>query len=207
MDGRGTEAVLSERRHTARTDSCTVVGGGAGKRSQLIRHERSRDRCELRGVGTHGEGSGVAQIEGEITIDRTLDAVFDFVADERNEPRFNPQMTSVDKLSEGEIGLGTQFRAEVVSGGRPLSMVIEFVGFERPHRLGSRTTMSGMVILGELTFEAAGESGTRMRWAWEMHPSGAMRLLKPLVILMGRRQERAIWTSLKRCLEAETSAR
>lgn len=143
----------------------------------------------------------MAQIEGEITIDRAVGEVFDFVADERNEPRFNPKMTSVEKLSDGEIGLGTQFRAEVVSGGKPLPMVIEFTSFERPNRLGSRTTMSGMLILGELTFESVGDA-TRMRWAWDMQPVGAMRLLKPLVVRMGRRQERDIWTSLKRCLEA-----
>lgn len=149
----------------------------------------------------------MAQIEGEIVIGRPVEDVFDFVADERNEPRFNPQMTSVDKLSDGEIGLATQFRAEVMSGGRTLPMVIEFTSFDRPHRLGSRTTMSGMVILGELTFESVGEGGTLMRWAWEMQPSGAMRLLKPVIVLIGRRQERAIWNSLKRCLESETSAR
>ena len=103
--------------------------------------------------------------------------------------------------ADGGIGLGTQFRAEVVSGGKPLSMVIEFISFERPHRLGSRTTMPGMVILGELTFEAVGDA-TRMHWAWDIRPTGAMRLLKPLITLMGRRQEREIWTSLKRCLEA-----
>jgi hypothetical protein len=133
-------------------------------------------------------------------IGRTVDDVFDFVADERNEPRFNPQMTSVDKLSAGEIGLGTEFRAEVMSGGKPLSMVIEFTSFERPYRLGSRTIMPGMVILGELTFESVGDA-TRMRWAWNMQPTGAMRLIKPLIVLMGRRQEREIWTGLKRCLE------
>ncbi len=142
----------------------------------------------------------MAQIEGEIVIGRTVDDVFDFVADERNEPRFSPQMTSVDKLSAGEIGLGTEFRAEVMSGGKPLSMVIEFTSFERPHRLGSRTIMPGMVILGELTFESVGDA-TRMRWAWNMQPTGAMRLIKPLIVLMGRRQEREIWTGIKRCLE------
>lgn len=155
-----------------------------------------------------GEGDrDVAQIEGEILIDRPIERVFDFLADERNEPRFNPQMTSVELISDGEIGLGSQFRAEVISGGKPVSMVIEFVRFDRPRRLGSRTTMSGMVILGELTFESAGPAKTLMRWAWEMQPSGLMRLLKPLIILMGRRQELAIWTSLKRHLEAETPTR
>lgn len=143
----------------------------------------------------------MAQIEGEIVIERPIGEVFDFVADCRNEPRYNPRMTSIEQISEGDIGLGIRFRAEVVSGGRPLSMVIELTTFDRPARLGSRTTMSGMVILGELTFEAVGET-TRMRWAWDLKPSGALWLLTPLIVFMGRRQERDIWTSLKQCLEA-----
>lgn len=143
----------------------------------------------------------MAQIEGEIIIERPVGEVFDFVADERNEPSFNPKMSSVEKLSDGEIGLGTRFSAEVISGGKPLSMVIEFVTFERPHRLGSRTTMPGMVILGELAFEPAGDF-TRMRWAWDMQPAGVMRLIRPLIVSIGRRQELEIWTSLKKCLEA-----
>jgi len=143
----------------------------------------------------------VAQIEGDIAIDLPIDEVFDFVADECNEPRFNPQMTSIEQLSEGDIGLGTQFRATVVSGGRPLSIDIEYTEFDRPKRLASRTTMPGMEIVGQLSFVAEGDA-TRMRWEWDMHPAGALCLLKPLIVAMGRRQERAIWTSLKRQLES-----
>lgn len=143
----------------------------------------------------------MAQIEGEIIIERRVEEVFDFLADERNEPRFNPKMTEVAKLTEGEIGLGTRFRAVVLTGGKPTSMVIEFTAFERPKRLSSRTEMAGMVINGELTFEAVGEA-TRMSWFWDMEPSGFLRLLKPFITIIGRRQEREIWTSLKRTLEA-----
>jgi hypothetical protein len=34
----------------------------------------------------------MTRIEGEIVINRPLEEVFDFVADERNEPRYNPRM-------------------------------------------------------------------------------------------------------------------
>ena len=81
-------------------------------------------------------------IEGEITIARPPEAVFDFVADERNEPRVNP-----------------------VPGG------------------------------------------TRMRWQWELAPRGLLRLLTPLVVRVGRRQEEAIWAGLKRCLEEQEARR
>jgi hypothetical protein len=49
---------------------------------------------------------------------------FDVVGDERNEPRFNPRMRRAEKISGGAIGVGTRFRAEVVSMGRPVEMVI-----------------------------------------------------------------------------------
>jgi hypothetical protein len=58
-----------------------------------------------------------------------------------------------------------------------------------------------MVIAGELTFEPEGD-GTRMRWAWDMRPTGFLKLMTPLINSISRRQELEIWTSLKRCLEA-----
>jgi hypothetical protein len=41
-----------------------------------------------------------------------------------------------------------------------------------------------------------------MRWAWDVEPHGGVKLMGPMITLMGRRQERTIWSSLKRVLEA-----
>ena len=142
------------------------------------------------------------RIKGEITIERPPEAVFDFVADERNEPRFNPQMLKAEQVTPGPIGPGTRFRAEVARRGRPLEMVIEFTDFERPRRLSSSTRMSAMDIRGTLTFDPVPE-GTLMRWRWELAPRDLVKLLTPLVARMGRRQEEAIWAGLERCLEEQ----
>jgi uncharacterized protein YndB with AHSA1/START domain len=142
----------------------------------------------------------MVHIEGEIFIDRPVEEVFDFVADERNEPRYNTQVRRAEKISEGPIGAGTQYRAEVVSGGRAVPMVIEVTAYERPRRLASTTRMSSMDIRYTLTFEPVSE-GTRMRWVGDVAPKGFLRLLAPLVAWMGRRQELRIWTGLKRLLE------
>src|SRR6266511_2098136 len=144
----------------------------------------------------------MVRIEGEIVISRPVEEVFDFVADERNEPRYNPRMHRAEKISEGPIGLGTKYRAEVVSMGRPVPMVIEFTGYERPRRLTSRTRMSSMDIRYALTFEPVPE-GTRMRWSGDLEPRGLLKLMGPMVARMGQRQERMIWASLKRLLEAQ----
>ncbi len=111
-----------------------------------------------------GGASDVIHIKGDILIDRPVEDVFDYVADECNEPSYNAQMRLAEKISDGPIGVGTQYRAEVVSGGRPVSMVIEFTAYERPRRLASKTTMSAMDIAYTLTFEPVRE-GTRMGWS------------------------------------------
>jgi len=133
---------------------------------------------------------------------RRVEDVFDFVADERNEPRYNPRMVRVEKLTDGEIGIGTKFAATTKSGRGTADMVIEVTAFDRPRRLASATTLPSMDITGTLTFEPAG-AATRMRWSWELQPRGALKLLGPIVTVIGRRNEKAIWADLKRLLESE----
>ena len=82
----------------------------------------------------------------------------------------------------------------------------ELTGYRRPAWLASRTTMAQADIAGTLNFEPV-PGGTRMRWAWVVRPKGASRLLTPLISRIGRRQERAIWTGMKRYLEAQPQPR
>ena len=144
----------------------------------------------------------MVHIEGEIIIDRPVQEVFDFVADERNEPSDNPRMLHAEQVSSGPIGLGTRFRAEMTSMGRPAAMTIENTGYERPRLLASTTRLSTMDIDGVLLFDPV-DGKTRMRWQWDLKPRGVLRLLSPVIALMGRRQEQTIWASLKRHLEAQ----
>ena len=143
----------------------------------------------------------MARITGDIVIDRPVGVVFDYVADQSNEPQYNPQMVRAEKMTAGPVGVGTKFRSAVASMGRTAEMVIECTGYDRPRRLDSTTTMQQADISYTLTFEPAG-TGTRMRWSGQVRPKGAYRLLGPMITWMGRRQERRIWTSLKHRLEA-----
>lgn len=144
----------------------------------------------------------MAHVEGEIIIYRPIDEVFDFAADERNEPRYNVGMLRSELISEGPIGLGSQFHAVMAMRGKPVNMTVEFTAFDRPRLLGSSTHLSNMDIDGKLIFEAVPD-GTRMRWFWDLHPKGFLKLMMPLVRRMGERQELRIWTEMKHILETE----
>jgi hypothetical protein len=142
---------------------------------------------------------------GEIIIARPVEAVFDAVADERTEPRYNPRIRNVELLTPEPLGTGTRFRAEAVTGSRVTPMTIQFTCYDRPHRLGSTTRMAAMDIDYRLVLEPLG-TGTRMRWSFDLYPHGPMRALRPLLEAMGRQQERRNWAALANYLEATGSA-
>ena len=96
----------------------------------------------------------MARVVGEIVIYRPVVEVFDFVADERNEPRYKPRLRDVEQISEGSIGSGTRFRTELETMDRTMPMIVEFGGYERPRRLASVTRSSMMGTEGALTFES-----------------------------------------------------
>jgi Polyketide cyclase / dehydrase and lipid transport len=108
-------------------------------------------------------------------------------------------MVRAESLTPEPVGLGTRSRAELRSRGRTVEVTAEITAYERPSLLGSKhrsalpSSRSALDTSGTLTFEPVDE-GTRMRWAWELEPRGAYRLLGPLIGLLGAHLERRIWT-------------
>jgi uncharacterized protein YndB with AHSA1/START domain len=142
----------------------------------------------------------VSRVRGSVDIARPVEVVFDAVADQRNEPSYNPTMTAATKLTEGPIGVGTRFDATVMSRGAPRPVTIEYTGFERPHRIDSHSAMAGASVDGHIQCDRT-PAGTRFSWDWTVTLTGPARFAGPLVGLIGRRQERTIWTGLKDQLE------
>ncbi len=143
----------------------------------------------------------MTHIVGEVTIDAPVDELFDLVADERNEPRYNPRIVSAQKLSDGPVGRGSRFIAVPRGMGSRGEMTLEVVEYDRPHRLHNVVRSSYMQVDGTLTFEQVPE-GTRMRWDWDMGLAGPMKALSPVLALIGPRWERRNWLGLKEYVEA-----
>lgn len=144
----------------------------------------------------------MSHIEREILINRPVEEVFDFLADGRNEPQYNPHMLCAEQVPAGPIGCGTQFRTEVTARGRSMEMVYEITAYQHPQRLAMRTIKAAVDVQSTETFEAV-PGGTLVRWMWEMEPRGVFKLLAPLVSrIMGQRLD-TVLTNIKRLLEAQ----
>lgn len=143
----------------------------------------------------------MARISGEVTIHAPVEEVFDLVADERNEPRYNPRIVHAEKLGSGPVGRGARFVVQPKGMGDRSRMTLEILEFDRPHRLHNVVRSSYMQVDGTLTFEAA-DGGTRLRWDWDMRLVGPMRVMSPILALVGPRWERRNWVGLKRYVES-----
>jgi uncharacterized protein YndB with AHSA1/START domain len=143
----------------------------------------------------------MAHITGEVTINAPVEEVFDLVADERNEPSYNPRIVRAEKVGEGPVGKGSRFVAEPQGMGAGGTMNLEILDYDRPHRLHNVVRSSYMEVDGTLTFdETAGR--TRLRWDWDMDLLGTWRVLSPVLSLVGPRWERRNWVDLKRYVES-----
>ena len=74
----------------------------------------------------------MARVTGSIVIGRPIEEVFDAVADQTNEPRYNPSMTASRQVTDGPIGVGTHFLATILVRGRPTEVDIEVTRYEPP---------------------------------------------------------------------------
>jgi uncharacterized protein YndB with AHSA1/START domain len=94
--------------------------------------------------------------------------VFDLMADARNEPKWNSQVSSTDLISGEPIGPGSRFTT--VNRGQTYTAVI--TEYERPHRLTFEVTGRAMTIIGSMWFTGTPDA-TQLKAEFNMQPKGS----------------------------------
>ncbi len=121
----------------------------------------------------------------QIEIERSPEAVFDFVADLRNEPRFNPDASNIVQKTSGEIGMGTVYEEDFKRIGRYVTTIDVF---DRPTQLGFDARNPKTDARVRFRFTSSGPSATEVSCTVELTMKGLMRVIEPLMAPMIRRQ-------------------
>lgn len=135
-------------------------------------------------------------IENSVYIERGPEEVFDYLVDLRHELEWNPGTQSMEKLTEGPIGVGTRYLAKWKQSKH---IEVECVEFDRPRRW---SYVNGGPVAVRLTVALIPEgAGTRLHSTFDAQPHGWFRLAFPIFMRLMARQERQNMASLKQALE------
>jgi carbon monoxide dehydrogenase subunit G len=138
-------------------------------------------------------------VEKEVLVDRLAQEVFDFLADVRNEERWNPNVVRIESESDAPLSVGGSFEGVYRRGGR---MRFELVEAVRPSRLVFQGGGRQMTLVATLELERAG-SATCVRMNGQMEPRGPMKLLAPLMRKPIERQYERVAQSFRQVVEAD----
>lgn len=139
------------------------------------------------------------RIENDLEVRGDPSAVFAYLADIRNEPRWNPWGKQVEMLTPEPIGLGSRFRGTYKRVG---VVEQELSTYEPDRRLTyASDTMGGASMSFEL---APAGSGTRIHLIAEAHLPSVLRFGEPLMAVMMRRHFQDLVTGLQRELGGST---
>ncbi len=139
---------------------------------------------------------GQTAIVNHVTINRPPDVVFDYVADMRNELKWNDDVELVEKSSEGPVGLGTTYRAKWEMSD---TLGVTVTSYERP-RLVTFQNGGALEVTVELRLSPNGEA-TDLEARFLVTPHGFARAMFPIIGSQLKTAESKNMQELKRALE------
>jgi uncharacterized protein YndB with AHSA1/START domain len=136
----------------------------------------------------------------ETEIARTPAEVFAYVTDVNNLATWQTNTVSAVVETPGVLGVGARIReVHRAPGGMKIEELVEVAEYEPDRVLGLRN-IEGPPIGGRITLEPT-ELGTHFRFRLYGQPTGAQRLIAPLIRVIAKRQFRGFCATLKRVLE------
>lgn len=124
----------------------------------------------------------MAKFQAEVTIDRPVAEVFNFVADPASYSKWMNGVSEARLDPGAQLGTGARVQSK---GKTPLGAYeapMEITEYVPNRQLGIKATIPGkMEFQGRWVFEPNGDSATRITTSGETHLLGAWRLAEPLM--------------------------
>jgi uncharacterized protein YndB with AHSA1/START domain len=144
----------------------------------------------------------MASFEINLIINRPIEAVFAFISNPENLPRWRAATLEVKRTSSEPLAVGSVARGRFTFLGRPFEGNLEIIKHE-PHRsYATRLTEGPFPLEAHYTLNPA-DGGTRLTLVIKGEPGGFFKLAEPLVVSMAKRSYESDLHNLKEMLEAQ----
>lgn len=142
----------------------------------------------------------MATIENSITINRPIEEVFAFIADVRNNAKWQTGVLTAEYTSPEPHGQGATFKYDAEVMGRTIITTGEVTAHEVPRLAAWKSTSGPFPMSGSTTFEAV-SGGTLVKDKIEAEPGGFFKLALPLLMKQMQGQTAKDMKKLKELLE------
>ncbi|MFD9981459.1 SRPBCC family protein [Streptomyces massasporeus] len=144
------------------------------------------------------------QFEATVEIDRPVEAVFDYLADGRNDPQFSPRVLKIERVPDGPTAVGTVFRSTVKDAGMKTGREFRITDLEAPVRIRWAEVSKNSVIADEggYDLEPMSDGRTRVRIFNVLQGHGIGKLLVGLALTAARKDAPGFGARIKAAAEA-----
>jgi uncharacterized protein YndB with AHSA1/START domain len=148
------------------------------------------------------------RFEGTVVIDRPIDAVFAFLADGENDPKFSPRVLEIRKTTEGPPGVGTVYESTVKDAGMKTHRKFELTEFEAPTKIrwAERSKNAVTAPEGGYDLEPAGDGQTRVTVHNVLEGHGFGKLIAGFALRSAQKGADDFARSIKDAVEREVPA-
>ncbi|MFK4145140.1 SRPBCC family protein [Streptomyces sp. NPDC004065] len=144
------------------------------------------------------------RFEATTEIDRPVAAVFDYLADGRNDPQFSPRVLRIERTPDTPTAVGTVFRSTVKDAGMKTAREFRITELEAPARIRWAEVSKNSVTVreGGYDLEPLADGGTRVRIFNVLDGHGLGKLLVGLALAAARKDADAFGGRIKAAAEA-----
>lgn len=151
----------------------------------------------------------MAEFRRHVVIDRPRCEVWEFITNHANAARWMPNLTSIEVVSEGPVGVGSRFRETRRFKGRDAVAEIEVTAWEPPVEYAAGTPYAGTFFEYRYQLSSPTETSTHLELIATASPRTMLGRLAsiPMIRAMERCDGEQL-ASIKRAIEAgEVAAR
>jgi uncharacterized protein YndB with AHSA1/START domain len=138
----------------------------------------------------------MASFETTVETPRGIDEVFAYLAEFSNTADWDPGVVEAERVTHGELGLGSRFRVVTSTAGNRQTINYEISEWDPPNRVVLVGTTPRLRSIDTLTFVAIEGGGTRVTYHADLALTGAARVADPVLHLafqvIGRRADHGL---------------